>query len=226
MIRQYNLVSILRSVISSMQITIKARSVQDNLDGTFTVLTRNTQYLNINSILAVNGSDYFVSSIQNNESVTLVGSPVLLGDFDIPAPLFIPDTPQGTNNELILRSTDMSRHPLIWLLENFPTNYTLDGSPSIAEARVRLFFLNPSQDDSWLESDHRINCIEPMLNLTDEFITNLVDKVSGKIEAFTVTNRIRFGNTSGTAKILDENLSGVELDLTIPIKKWAINCKN
>lgn len=224
MIRGYDIVGILRQLISEMEIKVCVKSSLDNGDGTFTIETCNTQHVNECSIFSINGSDYTVESIENDSSITFSGSPILQEDFLLPAPLFIPDTPQGANNEIIERKSEIDRHPFIWLLENFPTNFNFNGSADIAQARVRLFFLDAVQEKSWLEDQHRKNCIEPMLNLVDKFLIDLQKKVSGKIENFTVTNRIRFGQTSGGKKIIDEHLSGVELDITIPIKKWSIKC--
>jgi len=224
MIREYDIVGILRKLISEMQLVIEVKSSVDNTDGTFTIQTCNTQYLNECSILSINGNDYFVSSIEKDSEVTLTGSPVLTDDFILPAPLFIPDTPQGANSQLIDRKTEINRHPFVWLLENFPTNYDFSGAANVAEPRIRLFFLNAAIETEWLEDEHRKNCIDPMINLTDAFLLDLVKKVSGKLEKFTITNRIRFGTIKGDKKILNEDLSGVELDIVIPVKKWSIKC--
>lgn len=224
MIREYDIVGILRKLISEMEIKVCVKSSLDNGDGTFTIDTCNTQYINECSILEINGSDYIVESIENNSQVVFTGSPVLDSDFIIKSPLFIPDTPQGANNEIQDRRTELDRHPFIWLLENFPTDYDFSNKLNVAEARVRLFFLDAVQEKSWLEDQHRKNCIEPMVNLCDRFLEELKLKVSGKIERLTITNRIRFGQSNGGKKIIDEHLSGVELDIRIPIKKWAIKC--
>ena len=224
MIRRYDIVGILKRVISEMIIPFKVKTSVDNNDGTFTIETCNTQYLNECSIISVNDRDYTVVSIENNTNVTLMGTPVLTEDFELRPPLFIPDTPQGANNELYKLKSDLNRYPFIWLLENFPTTYLDDGSHNVAESRVRLFFLNATQDGKWLEDEHRKFCIEPMINLCDLFLRELELKVSGKLERFVITNRIRFGNSNGENKILDEYLSGVELDIELPVRKWSVTC--
>jgi hypothetical protein len=223
MIREYDIVKILRKLISEMVIKVSVKSFIDNADGTFVILTCNRQYLTTCSIFEVNGNEYTVESVEDN-TLTIKGSPVLEDDFVLPPPLFIPDTPRGTNNELMARKSELNRHPFVWLLENFPTVFDTTTGGNIAASRVRLFFLNASDDPKWLEGEHRLNCIEPMINLCDAFILDLEKKVSGKAKKFTVTNRLRFGKTDGTKKIFDENLSGVELDINIDIKKWSIKC--
>jgi hypothetical protein len=220
-----DIVEILRGLISDMVITVKVNTSIDNLDGTFTITTCNTQYLNECSMFTVNGIEYSIISIVNNESIIIQGSIQLINDFEIRAPRFIPDTPQGANNETVLRASDLERNPFIWLLENFRTEFKNDGGLNVAEARVRLFFLDNASNPNWLEIDHRKNCIEPMINLCDRFIKELENKVSGKLENYVVINRLKFGNTSNNKSILDENLSGVELELVIPVRSWAIKCK-
>jgi len=227
MIRQYNIVKILKSLVSEMLITIKVKAFTDNLDGTFTIETCNTQYLNSCSYFKVNGNDYITQSFEGDESVTIKGTPALDSDFNLDPPLFIADTPAGTNSNLIDKRSDIYRLPFIWLLEDFSTNYELSRSV-IVSPRLRLFFMNTNKESEWQEGKHRSECIEPMMNLCDQFLIDIEKKVSGKIDKFTLKNRIRFGkyldNKGHTSKIIDENLSGVELDIEIPIKKWAVGC--
>lgn len=224
MIRKYDIVKILRELISNMIITVKVNSSTDNGNGTFTLTTCNTQYLNDCTYFEVGGNVYTVTQIENDKSVTIQGAPVITTDFNLRAPLFIPDTPKGANNETVLRADDLERNPFIWLLEDFRTEFTKTGGPNVSEPRLRLFFLNASENPTWLETQHRENCIEPMQNLCDRFIKELELKISGKIDRYTVINRLRFGNSSNNKSILDESLSGVELDITIPVKKWAVDC--
>ena len=227
MIRKYNIVKILKAVISEMIIIVKVDSFTDNSDGTFNITSCNPQYLNSCSYFTVDGNDYFVQEFDGEESLKIKGTPALDNDFVIPPPLFIADTPMGANNNLIGKVADISRLPFIWLLEDFPTNYDLSSSVSV-QSRVRLFFMNTNKESEWLEGTHRSECIEPMTNLCNELLINIKKKVSGKLDKFTIKNRIRFGryqdNKGHDQKIIDENLSGVELDLEVPIKKWAVGC--
>ena len=227
MIRQYDIVKIIRKVIEDLVLTVKVKASVDNGDGTFTIQTCNTQYLNDCSRFSFGGNNYVSQGVVVNESVKLKGSPLLTDDFTLPAPLFIPDTPKGTNVDIKGRDTDLSRFPLIWLLEDFPTNFDFGGGTK-ANGRVKLFFLNVSTDGEWLEGTHRSQCIDPMYNLCDAFLIDIEKKVSGKLERFTTKNRIRFGKfidgKANERKIIDENLSGVELDIEIPFKKWAVGC--
>jgi len=225
MIRKTDIVSILRKVISEMDIVVKVSNSTDNGDGTFTIETCNTQYLNKCSRFKVNNVSYSVVDMVDNESIKIKGSPQLDQDFSIRSPLFIPDTRRGANNEVVLKASDPQRNPFIWLLEDFRTEYDLNNKLTIAEPRVRLFFLTGNDEKEWLEETHREMCIYPMQNLCDRFIEELEKKVSGKVYNFSVLNRLRFGNREKNSKTLSDNLSGVELDIMIPLKKWSVKCK-
>ena len=229
MIRQYDIVKILKSVIESLEVVVKVNSSTDNGDGTFTIETCNTQYLNTCTTFVNGGNDYIVKSFVNDESIIIRGSPVITDDFTIRAPAFIPDTPMGTDSQLVQDSSNIKRLPLIWLLEDFATEFNFsDSNP--ASPRVRLFFLNQNLESDWLQDQHRKECIDPMRNLCDLLLEAIKKKVSGKLYRFTVKNRLRFGQyrdkNQNKKKILDEDLSGVELDIEIPLKNWSIPCKN
>lgn len=227
MVRDYDIVSILKRVIPNMIIKVCVKSSTDNGDGTFNIEVCDSKYLYECFHFVYNNVDYFVEEV-NDKIVTIKGSVLIDSDFNIPPPLFIPDSPRGVNSNMKLRRSDPRSYPLIWMLENFTTRYDLNNRLYVSKPRVKLFFLIPSRDEEWLEDDIRKHSIEPMLSLCDDFINELEDKVSGQIKQFTVFNRLRFGkvasNKSNDSKIIDDNISGVELDIEIPVKKWAVQC--
>jgi hypothetical protein len=215
-----------------MRPIVKVKSYADNGDGTFTLEVCDSSYLRTGSRFSFAGNDYKVVSFVNNTTLVIQGDVVLEGSFTLNPPLFITDTPQGANNELQLKNGDLDRHPFVWLLENFPTTFNNTNSSTVADARVRLFFLDVANSEEWLNKDHRDECIKPMRNLIDTFINDLQRKISGKLShkatPFTVTDRVRFGiyttDRGNTESIITEDLSGVELDIIIPIQDYAIEC--
>ena len=225
LVNGYDIVTLLEGMIQQMTPLVKVKGSVDNLDGTFTLEVCNTSYLRTGSSFVVDGVTYKVISFVNDTTLVLRGSTVINRSFYLTAPLFITDTPQGANNELQLMNGDASRHPFIWLLENFPTTYNNTRSSTVADARIRLFFLDGADSTEWLNKTHRNECIKPMRNLIDEFLVDLQKKVSVKFTnnatPFSVIDRVRFGIYSGdkgnTESIITEDLSGVELDITIPI---------
>ena len=232
-VTKYDIVSILENVLSELTPTVYVTGVVDNGDGTYTLSVCSSSYLRTGSIFEVNGNTYKVVSFINDTTVVVKGGSPILGTFELRPPLFITDTPQGANNESKLRKTQLDRHPFIWLLENFPTDFDNTKSNTVADARIRLFFLDVApSNQKWRNKDHRNECIKPMRNLVDDFLQAVQDKISGNFSAigrnYTVTDRPRFGiyssDRGNTQGILSESLSGVELDISIPIQDWASEC--
>lgn len=208
-----------------MTITVNVSNAFDNGDNTFTVESCDTQHLRECSKFEYEGNIYRVESFVQDEQIILSGGPLIVNDFNLPPPTLLVDSPRFANEELAqMTQNGFDHHPFIWVLETFETPYNNDEtSLIIASPQVRLFFLDISQDQQWLNSDHRINVIGPMKSLIDQFIYNL-DKYKGvdDIERFSTIDRVRFGkfeqNKGNTASILGEELSGVELRLNIPLK--------
>jgi hypothetical protein len=95
------------------------------------------------------------------------------------------------------------------------------------ESDLRLFFLDETNVTQYLNSAHRENVVEPMERLLNEFL-NVVnsDREYKTVEDYEVITFSRFGveNEQGMFKnVLDANLSGVELRVTL--SKYKEKCK-
>ena len=200
----------------------------------FKLTCSDTSYLRTGSVFVHNEITYTVTSFKVNEELIIKGSTIITEDLiTLRNPFFITDTPQGANNELSIESANLELHPFVWLLENFPTNYQDPSNQYVGQSRVRLFFLDVSENNYWLNEDHRKECVEPMRNLINQFLVDLQYKVSGEINLsasnLSLTDRVRFGVYTGdkgnTKSIFNDQLSGVEVDINIPVKKYAAdNC--
>jgi len=145
-------------------------------------------------------------------------------------PKFLFGTHTSANNELTLkRQKTNDILPLIWLIENIgEVEY---GKQSVIErdSSLRLFFLDDIDPSNGLNEDFRKNVVSPMLNLKDEFLNvvsnNPIFKEYSSVDIRTIT---RFGNEKEKGvfeNILNDNLSGVELRITLNIyKKNKCNC--
>lgn len=137
-----------------------------------------------------------------------------------PSPFFISGTRLSTNAEWTKATTNLAEKlPLIWLLETI--NEKFYGKESVYErtSDLRLFFLEDTDIRQYLNADHRSNVVYPMYQLAMEFVdviendTTIVPLEDWQIKTFT-----RFGveQQNGVVQnILDANLSGVELQLSI-----------
>ncbi len=226
-----DIINILKGVVSAMVITVKVNSVVDNGDGTFTIQSCNTQYLRECSIFSVAGNTYVVDSFVQDVQLVISGSPVLTTDFVIPPPLLIVGTPTAASQEMKqIEGDGLDQYPFIWVLETFIQPYNNDGlSAIVSEPAMKLFFFDSSKDESWLNADHRTNVVLPMKSLIDQFNIQLdATKGIGDFNQFAILDRVEFGkyeqNKGYTSSILGGDLSGVEINITIPL--LANSCLN
>lgn len=146
----------------------------------------------------------------------------------LPNPFYLSGTKIAANNEWSkVTNSLMAKTPVVWLLElirfkSYGRESTID-----FETDVRLFFLDETNVTQYYTSDHRSNVVMPMSHLANEFI----DAVSGSrsyqtIDQYEIITFSRFGveQEQGMFKnILDANLSGVEMRVTLT--KYKQNCK-
>jgi hypothetical protein len=134
----------------------------------------------------------------------------------------------AANREWTIAESDlMKKTPLIWLLHDI--RYFKYGRESVFdwESEVRIFFLDETDITDYYTADHISNVVEPMAELCKLFIET-VNKNRGykTIDTYEIINFTRFGveEQSGVVRnILDANLSGVELSITLT--KYKENCK-
>lgn len=237
-IQNNDVAEVLKTINSSMQLVVNVKDSTDNGDGTFTLDTCNTHYLRDCSLFNIGNDEYSVESFDLNRSVTykpLSGAPEILGDFTLRNPLFLIGTPRMTQEELSQRKSELDRHPFIWLLEVFASRFPTDPINPISNyAPVTLFFLDSSDNDMWLNSDHREQIIRPMKGLIDSFIqaskdSKLIQRDFIGSKDVSVIDRVRYGkyeqNKGHTAQLLGEKLSGVEIRIEFPILEFQ-RCSN
>lgn len=144
-------------------------------------------------------------------------------------PYPITGTKISANREWTIANPDlMQKTPLIWLLEIIRlTEFGRDASLEF-ESDLRLFFLDETNVAQFYTMDARQNVVQPMDQMIDEFVATINrDK---RFKRVLDTQRItfaRFGVEKDNGmfqNILDANLSGVELRITI--KKFKENCTN
>jgi len=129
--------------------------------------------------------------------------------------------PKSTNNEYgQLSKHTANKTPFIWLVES----YSFDDLPvdsSIEEAfNVRLFFMDWAFTKKWINDEHNENVIKPMQNLYREFKKIIEEDYNFKrLDTCSVTVRNRFGNSAENPNnlIIDEDLSGVEMNFKLEV---------
>jgi hypothetical protein len=217
--------TIIGNVVSQMDSTI---------DGTFDVdktLSCNTKWARVGkTVTDLNSDEFLITEIdENNYLVTenrdLIG---LDGVIYLPRPFFIHGTKKATNREWTILSNDVTaKTPIIWLLGSL--NYKQFGRESTIdiESSVRIFFLDETDVANYYTADHITQVVYPMEQLAKEFIETINRNRNFKtIEDWEIIEFTRFGVEQDNGmfqNILDANLSGVELRITLT--KYKENCK-
>jgi hypothetical protein len=217
--------TIIANVVSQMD---------SNIDGTFDVdktLSCNTKWARVGKKVRNEDGAVFVLTEVDFDNY-LVGQNVDLIDLDgiikLPTPFFIHGTKKATNREWTILSNDVTaKTPIIWLLGSL--NYKQFGRESTIdiESSVRIFFLDETDVANYYTADHITQVVYPMEQLAKEFIETINRNRNFKtIEDWEIIEFTRFGVEQENGmfqNILDANLSGVELRITLT--KYKENCK-
>jgi hypothetical protein len=137
-------------------------------------------------------------------------------------------TKLATNLEWTKMSNDVkTKTPIIWLLETTRERVFGRGDSREREFEIRMYFLDETNIKDYATKDHREQVVRPMQQLVLEFIETIKRSPEYQtIEEYEMYSFSRFGvqQDNGYFKnILDANLSGVELRLTLT--KFKSNCK-
>lgn len=213
-------------------------AIDCTLDGVLDVVTNHvntchTKWVRVGKIVQNSlGDEYLVTSVVTDEYITatpvLPSSPPLDGIITIPIPFWISGTHIATNNEWTKAGSNLlNKTPLAWLLETLRMQKFGLADTRDFESDLRIFFLDETDVVNYYTADHREQVVEPMEELAKGFI----DAVAGNrnfrtLEGWEMLTFSRFGvegNDGMFQNILDANLSGVELRLTLT--KYKDNCK-
>lgn len=135
-------------------------------------------------------------------------------------PFYLTGTRLAANNEWTMAGANLtSKLPLIWLLETINETFFGRGAAQERASEIRLFFLNETNVREFYTKDHREQVVNPMQQLALEFVRVIQSKPEFQtLEDFSIKTFSRFGVESQKGviqNILDANLSGVELQLTL-----------
>lgn len=173
----------------------------------------------------INLDTFLITAVDPDTSIT---AGTLDGLFYLPQPYFVNGTRISVNREWTIANPDlMQKTPLIWLLDDI--RYSVYGRESVNdwESEIRMFFVDETDATNFYNKDHIENVVLPMTNLAQLFVETInSNRKYRTIERYAIRNFTRFGteNSQGYVQnILDANMSGVEL--TITLIKYKENCK-
>lgn len=178
------------------------------------------------------GAIYRITDVQIDEYIKAEpiapNGPPLDGVINLPNPYWITGTRTATNREWTIKDNNLlDKTPIIWLLETLRFRQYGRQSTFDFDADLRIFFLDETDPVNYYTADHRENVVFPMQNLANEFIATIARLRQFKvIEDYELITFSRFGVEQQPGmfqNILDANLSGVELRITLTMYKG--NCK-
>ena len=217
--------TIIGNIVSQMDSTI---------EGTFDVvktLTCDSKWARVGKkVTNDNGDEFLLTEVDFDNYLVAenIDSIALDGTINLPTPFFIHGTKKATNREWTILSNDVTaKTPIIWLLGSL--NFKQFGRESTIdiESSVRIFFLDETDVANYYTADHITNVVYPMEQLAKEFIETINKNRNFKtIEDWEIIEFTRFGVEQENGmfqNILDANLSGVELRITLT--KYKENCK-
>ena len=179
-----------------------------------------------------NGAIYRITDVQIDEYIKAEpiapNGPPLDGVINLPNPYWITGTRTATNREWTIKDNNLlDKTPIVWLLETLRFRQYGRQSTFDFDADLRIFFLDETDPVNYYTADHRENVVFPMQNLANEFIATIARLRQFKvIEDYELITFSRFGVEQQPGmfqNILDANLSGVELRITLTMYKG--NCK-
>lgn len=186
----------------------------------------NTKWARVGKYIKDALNDQFLITAINYDNWIQAG--IIDGVITLPIPYFVPGTQIEANREWTIAENDLTKKtPLVWLLHGI--RYNSFGRESVIawESDLRIFFLDETDVLNYYTKDHLNNVVIPMTKLAEEFIKVVKNnRQYQRVDEWQILEFSRFGSEQENGyfkNILDANLSGVELRITL--RKYKENCK-
>jgi hypothetical protein len=223
--------NIVQAIVAQMDCTIQGE--YNDID--LRTETCKTKWARVGkTVMDSNDVIFKITDLESDEYIIAETEPLtdpvtdLNGLIKLNAPLFIHGTKKATNLEWTKISNNVTfKTPIIWLLGSL--NFKQFGRESTIdiESALRIFFLDETDIVNYYTADHISNVVYPMEQLVKEFIDTINrDRKFKTVESWEIIEFSRFGVEQENGmfqNILDANLSGVELRITLT--KYKENCK-
>jgi hypothetical protein len=169
-----------------------------------------------------------IKTLIKDTSFELEDNTIVKGIYLSP-PFALVGTKIATNNEFILKDRDLlKKTPLIWLLESHNEKVYNTEASLERDIKMRIIFLDETNVAQYKTTDHRLQVVEPMIALQEEFIKVLNKKPIYKtLKDFNRNVFSRFGVESDKGviqNILDADLSGIVIEFTTSKYKEPCKC--
>ena len=219
-------VDIIDDLLKEVNTTFKIDECIDNLDGTYTLKTCDTLYLQACKEVTIDGKKYRITKLDFNKSITVKGKKKPeVTEFDIYPISYFHGKAIDTNAEISMVDDKDTITPLVYFTEIYTDRFYPNDELVERTVDIRMFFLTTANYEDWKTDEHYDQVIKPMRNLTYNFI-NVLDKskIIGKFASYyDLTNHAKFGiyllRKGAEKRIFNDNYSGVEFKIRLPILK-------
>ena len=188
-----------------------------------------------NGLIIIGGQEVKVVDVIDGEFIIISGTSCPIEtELTIPAPFYLHGTIKASSEELTLIKSNRERFQIVYLYEVLREKRNRDESINLGR-RVELimFFLTTPKNKGELTNDKYREYIDPMDNLADDFVSLIQDSgLIGDIEddEYTIVPHSIAGfhdRLGHTKNFFNDNYSGIELRISLPINKEAcIECKH
>ena len=221
-------VDIIESFINNISFAQDVISHSDNGINT-TIEVADIYHARAKLIIDVDGSDYEVVSVTEPGTIVVSGviaDPLIL---TLPDPYYFHGTPYATNSHLSSIEDWRNKTPFIYLLEIIRESFQGPESVIEREADIRLFFLDNANFADWTTDQHYTLVINGQRRLLEKIVYEMKRYYRfGLIENYDIYSHAKFGvytDMQGhTNSVFDEELSGVELRINLPIL-YELKCE-
>jgi len=178
------------------------------------------------------GNNYKITEVETDVYIVAVPlvDPVLALDglCYLETPFFMTGTKLATNREWSIADSNLeNKLPLIWLLEIISETGYGRGSSFDRDIEAKIFYLDETDPSQYYTKQHRDQVVKPMQKLMAEFLkTTDGIREYQTVENYRYKTFSRFGveQENGVFQnILDANLSGIALEITLT--RYKVNCK-
>ena len=229
-----DVVNILQTLIANIDYNLYCKNITDNLDGSYTIDTCNTLHAREGMYITIDAEEYVVTDFVLNSYITITGGTLDLTRLSITLPAlgFESGKLSDVDGERVTKKRLQQQvSPFVWNREPFNVVGNTDKLSNLyGNVSLTLYFMGDCNPNNMFTADHREQVINPMKNFADHFI-NYVNKrrnYFGIVSSFEIIDRPFLeiqGVDGGGSRLFDENLSGVELRIDVPLKNNCVGCQ-
>jgi hypothetical protein len=233
-INLFDIHEFLKPIIEDYKGVVIIDNIQLNNDNSIFIFTCNTLYLTKGKVIVINGFNYYVEEVLKDYRITLTkighNQDINVDSFELYSFKYFHGTVKGTNRDRTNLPHDDKQTPITYFFEQNRENYdTTKGSSLLGTFPIKIFFLDSNKFEEDYTDGTYNDVIKPMRSAVEVFINSLTEnKYVQDVSSVNLINETRFATfvtSNGYDKTLfDEQLSGVEVNLTLTMYKSACKC--